>query len=64
MLAIVNTVRDMDRMRQITTVLWRHGFRELGCALVAGVVLTAHWVKDRLADRLDPGCASPRSKRK
>ncbi len=29
MLAIVNTVREMDRMRQIATVLWRHGFREV-----------------------------------
>jgi ubiquinone biosynthesis protein len=29
MLSIVNAVRDMDRLRQITTVLARHGFGEL-----------------------------------
>ncbi|MCK6544378.1 AarF/UbiB family protein [Myxococcota bacterium] len=29
MVSIINTVRDLDRLRQIALVLWRHGFGEV-----------------------------------
>ena len=51
MLAIVNTVREMDRMRQIATVLWRHGFREVVQRIGLGKPESAEPVPDAEARR-------------
>ena len=51
MLAIVNTVREMDRMRQIATVLWRHGFREVVQRIGLGKPESAEPLPDSEAKR-------------